>query len=77
LSEDGKVLTIEFTDFSPSETVSFYPNVVHPEVPAWKLTHNVFTGCDFKSMVSPIRAAAASVAQIRPAAIAALVVSKA
>ncbi|MFO1002537.1 MAG: PQQ-binding-like beta-propeller repeat protein [Planctomycetaceae bacterium] len=62
LSEDGKVLTIEFTDFSPSEAVSFYPDVVHPEIPAWKLTHSVFTGCDFKSMVSPIRAAAASVA---------------
>lgn len=67
VSEDGKVLTIEFTDFSPSETFSFYPDVVHPEVPAWKLNHSVFSGCDFKSMVSPIRAAAASVAEeVRP-----------
>ena len=67
VSEDGKVLTIEFTDFSPAETFSFYPDVVHPEVPAWKLTHSVFSGCDLKSMVSPIRAAAASVAeQVRP-----------
>lgn len=67
VSEDGKVLTIEFTDFSPSETFSFYPDMAHPEVPAWKLTHSVFSGCDFRSMVSPIRAAAASVAaQVRP-----------
>jgi outer membrane protein assembly factor BamB len=67
LSEDGKVLTIEFTDFHPSETFHFYPDVVHPEVPSWKLTHSVFSGCDFKSLVSPIRAAAASIAeQVRP-----------
>lgn len=67
VSEDGKVLTIEFTDFSPSEAFRFFPDVVHPEVPSWKLTHSVLTGCDFKSMVSPIRAAAASVAEeLRP-----------
>ena len=67
VSEDGKVLTIEFSDFSPSEKFSFYPDVVHPEVPAWKLTHSVFTGCEFRSMVSPIRAAAASVSEeLRP-----------
>ena len=67
VSEDGKVLTIEFTDFHPAETFRFYPDVVHPEVPSWKLTHSVFSGCDFKSLVSPIRAAAAGVAEeVRP-----------
>lgn len=67
VSEDGKVLTIEFSDFSPSETFSFHPEVVHPEVPAWKLTHSVFNGCGFGAYVSPIRAAAANVAeQVRP-----------
>ena len=58
LSDDAKKLTLEFSDFNPGEDFEFFTDLVHLDIPSWKISHEDLIGAEVNALVSPMRAAA-------------------